>query len=61
MACAPRPGRGAAALLADEMIANGCQAFAQNIRTALAQYPADRRNDVVLLFSAHSLPLEIVK
>lgn len=38
-----------------------CQAFAQNIKTALAQYPENRRSDVVLLFSAHSLPLEIVK
>jgi hypothetical protein len=37
------------------------QAFAQNIRKALAQYPADRRDHVVLLFSAHSLPIEIVK
>ncbi|RSH95033.1 ferrochelatase hem15 [Saitozyma podzolica] len=35
-------------------------AFAQNIRKALAQYPADRRDHVVLLFSAHSLPIEIV-
>lgn len=35
-------------------------AFAQNIRTALQQFPAERRDGVVLLFSAHSLPLEIV-
>lgn len=37
------------------------QAFAQNIKTALQKYPAERRDDVVLLFSAHSLPSEIVK
>jgi len=37
------------------------QAFAHNIKAALAKYPEDRRKDVVVLFSAHSLPLEIVK
>nr|ODO03927.1 ferrochelatase [Cryptococcus depauperatus CBS 7855] len=36
------------------------QAFAHNIRTVLQGYPEDRRNDVTILFSAHSLPLEIV-
>ncbi|WVR08940.1 ferrochelatase [Kwoniella sp. DSM 27419] len=36
------------------------EAFAQNVKTALQQYPEERRNDVVVLFSAHSLPLEIV-
>lgn len=35
-------------------------AFAANIRRVLEQYPPDRRGEVVLLFSAHSLPLEIV-
>lgn len=37
------------------------EAFAANIRTALEQFPAEKRGDVVLLFSAHSLPIEIVK
>jgi len=37
------------------------KAFAENIRRALQEYPEERRNDVVLLFSAHSLPIEIVK
>lgn len=37
------------------------QAFAANIRAALEQFPAESRDDVVLLFSAHSLPIEIVK
>ncbi|ORY28765.1 hypothetical protein BCR39DRAFT_533735 [Naematelia encephala] len=35
-------------------------AFAHNIRSVLAQYPPEKRNQVVILFSAHSLPLEIV-
>ena len=38
-----------------------CQAFAQRIQIALTKFPEERRSDVVLLFSAHSLPLEIVK
>lgn len=37
------------------------KAFAHNIRAALQQFPEERRNDVVILFSAHSLPIEIVK
>ncbi|KAL1411162.1 ferrochelatase hem15 [Vanrija albida] len=36
------------------------KAFAHNIRAALQAYPEARRKDVVLLFSAHSLPIEIV-
>jgi ferrochelatase len=35
-------------------------AVATNIRAALKQYPEEKRDNVVLLFSAHSLPLEIV-
>jgi ferrochelatase len=35
-------------------------AFAQNVKTALQRIPAERRDKTVLLFSAHSLPLEIV-
>lgn len=37
------------------------KAFAENIKRALQAYPEEIRNDVVLLFSAHSLPIEIVK
>ncbi|EIW67069.1 hypothetical protein TREMEDRAFT_34364 [Tremella mesenterica DSM 1558] len=35
-------------------------AFAMNIKRALDKFSEDKRKDVVLLFSAHSLPLEIV-
>lgn len=37
------------------------KAFANNIRHALEKFPDHERNDVVILFSAHSLPIEIVK
>ncbi|KID90781.1 ferrochelatase precursor [Metarhizium guizhouense ARSEF 977] len=36
------------------------EAFAQNIEAKLAEYPESRRKDVVLLFSAHSLPMSVV-
>ena len=36
------------------------EAFAQNIETQLATYPPETRKDVVLLFSAHSLPMSVV-
>ncbi|KAL8648640.1 MAG: hypothetical protein Q9226_005908 [Calogaya cf. arnoldii] len=36
------------------------EAFAQNIEAQLATYPAEVRKDVVLLFSAHSLPMSVV-
>ena len=36
------------------------EAVAQNIEAKLAEYPAERRNQAVLLFSAHSLPMSIV-
>jgi ferrochelatase len=35
-------------------------AIAQNIEAKLQEYPADVRGDVVLLFSAHSLPMDVV-
>jgi len=35
-------------------------AIALNIETQLASYPEDQRKDVVLLFSAHSLPMSVV-
>ncbi|RYP18154.1 hypothetical protein DL765_004080 [Monosporascus sp. GIB2] len=36
------------------------EAFAQNIEDKLAEYPEERRSQVVLLFSAHSLPISVV-
>lgn len=36
------------------------EAFAQLIEKKLAEYPAERRDNVVLLFSAHSLPMTVV-
>ncbi len=35
-------------------------AFASNIEATLATYPPERRANVVLLFSAHSLPMSVV-
>ena len=35
-------------------------AFASNIEKTLAEYPKERRDQVVLLFSAHSLPMTVV-
>ena len=36
------------------------EAFAQNIEAQLSTYPVETRKDVVLLFSAHSLPMSVV-
>ncbi|KIV77380.1 ferrochelatase [Exophiala sideris] len=36
------------------------EAFARNIEDKLAEYPEEARKDVVLLFSAHSLPMSVV-
>ncbi|KAI9712111.1 MAG: ferrochelatase hem15 [Bogoriella megaspora] len=36
------------------------EAFAQNIEAKLAEYPEEKRDKVVLLFSAHSLPMSVV-
>lgn len=36
------------------------EAFAENIEAKLLEYPEERRKDVVLLFSAHSLPMTVV-
>jgi ferrochelatase len=35
-------------------------AIALNIEETLATYPENQRNNVVLLFSAHSLPMDVV-
>lgn len=36
------------------------KAFASNIKEKLAEFPPEIRDDVIILFSAHSLPMEIV-
>lgn len=36
------------------------EAFARNVEKQLATYPAETRDNVVLLFSAHSLPMSVV-
>ena len=36
------------------------EAFARNVEKQLATYPEETRKDVVLLFSAHSLPMSVV-
>lgn len=36
------------------------EAFAQNIEEQLATYPPEKRDNVVLLYSAHSLPMSVV-
>ncbi|KAJ4355800.1 ferrochelatase hem15 [Didymosphaeria variabile] len=36
------------------------EAFAQNIEKTLQEYPPERRDNVVLLYSAHSLPMSVV-
>ena len=36
------------------------EAFAKNVEAQLATYPEESRKDVVLLFSAHSLPMSVV-
>ncbi|KAK5945441.1 ferrochelatase hem15 [Knufia obscura] len=36
------------------------EAFAQNIEAQLKTYPEERRNNAVILFSAHSLPMSVV-
>jgi ferrochelatase len=36
------------------------EAVAQNIERKLLEYPPERRDDVILLYSAHSLPMSVV-
>ncbi|ESO98047.1 hypothetical protein LOTGIDRAFT_174413 [Lottia gigantea] len=36
------------------------QAFADNIRKEIAKFPIEDQDDVVILFSAHSLPMKVV-
>lgn len=35
--------------------------FAERIKEELAQFPSETRDDVLILFSAHSLPLQVIK
>ena len=35
------------------------QAFAETVREELAKFPENERDEVVILFSAHSLPLKV--
>lgn len=37
------------------------KAFAENVKTELLKFPADAQKDVVILFSAHSLPMKVVE
>jgi len=39
---------------------SSAQAFAETIREELAKFPAEDRDDVISLFSAHSLPMKVV-
>uniref|UniRef100_A0A1A8HGL4 Ferrochelatase n=1 Tax=Nothobranchius korthausae TaxID=1143690 RepID=A0A1A8HGL4_9TELE len=36
------------------------ECFAEHVRNELLKFPADKRDDVVILFSAHSLPMAVV-
>ena len=36
------------------------QAFSENILAELGKFPAEDKDDVVILFSAHSLPMKVV-
>ena len=37
------------------------QAFAETIRDEIAKFPAEDQDDVIILFSAHSLPMKVGK
>jgi len=37
------------------------QAFAENVQAELEKFPVEVQNDVVILFSAHSLPMKVVE
>ena len=41
-------------------LTNGSQSVAQRIEASLQEFSPEKRNDVVLLFSAHSLPMSVV-
>lgn len=35
------------------------QCFAEHVRNELLKFPEEKRDDVVILFSAHSLPMAV--
>ena len=35
------------------------QAFSQHVESEIAKFPADVQDDIVILFSAHSLPMSV--
>ena len=37
------------------------QAFAETIREEIAKFPPEERDNVIILFSAHSLPMKVVE
>ena len=45
--------------MATHTLSFSLQAFAETIRAELDKFPSDVRDDVVILFSAHSLPLKV--
>lgn len=58
---APAPGRVKWSVIDRWPVHPGLvEAFAHNIEKALSTYPEHRRRQVVLLFSAHSLPMSVV-
>jgi len=46
-------------VLTDIVVAFFLQAFTETIRAKLDKFPSDVREDVLILFSAHSLPLKV--
>ena len=46
-------------VVTDIVVAFFLQAFTETIRAELDKFPSDVREDVVILFSAHSLPLKV--
>jgi len=35
--------------------------FVERIKEELVHFPSEKRNEVIILFSAHSLPLQVVR
>ena len=46
--------------LSDQELGSYLQSVARNVEKSLLEYPASARDDVVILFSAHSLPMSVV-
>ncbi|KTG36774.1 hypothetical protein cypCar_00026299 [Cyprinus carpio] len=47
-------------LLIEDDVPPVFQCFAEHVRNELEKFPPEKRDDVVILFSAHSLPLSVV-